>query len=212
MTIQDYIQVTLPTLEGWATAEKCGRMAEVIAATSPKLAVEIGVFGGRALFLIGLAMREAGGGVAWGIDPWTKESALEGENDPENSDWWAKLDLEEIYSKTLSSIVASKLTRECRVIRERSDVAVKMFDDDSVDFLHLDGNHSEAASTTDVRVWAPKLKQHATLVVDDVDWPSVGAALRRIRELGFRVIHDGGTYQILSRFPDVAPLEVGPVK
>jgi hypothetical protein len=43
-------------------------------------------------------------------------------------------------------------------IRETSQYAVKDFKDASVDFVFIDGNHSEEGATRDIELWLPKVK------------------------------------------------------
>lgn len=195
-----YIEERLEKMEGWCTRAKATALAETVLREKPSVAVEIGVFGGRSLFALALAMKENGHGVAWGIDPWTVESALEGDTGPENEDWWKnKVNLEEIYIGFVEAALEFELTFNCRWIRERSEVAVSMWPDKSIDFLHLDSNHSELVSCRDVDLWAPKMAKNAIWAMDDTDWPPQMGALKKIHAHGFSLTVDGGTYQILKR-------------
>jgi hypothetical protein len=49
-----------------------------------------------------------------------------------------------------------------------------------IDILHIDGNHSEWASSTDVVLWLPHLKPQGLLFMDDYDWESTQTAKRLI--------------------------------
>lgn len=163
--------------------------------------MEVGVFGGRSLFAIALAMKEnGGGGATWGIDPWSVEAAVEGDVGFENKDWWMKnVDLEKIYRGFLSDILALELSKHCYFLRERGEVAVELFKDNSIDFFHLDSNHSELVSCRDVGIWRKKLTKNAVWVMDDTDWESQAKAVAMIGDLGFKVVTDGGTYQIFAK-------------
>jgi predicted O-methyltransferase YrrM len=170
----DDISRTLPGLHGWCTIEKAHALAELIWQEQPKLCVEIGVFGGRSLFAIATAVRATEQGFSVGIDPWCVDSVLEGESDPANREWWAKLDMESIFHGAAS--VLAPFIRSCGILRATSQDAAQFFGDGSIDFLHIDGNHSEKVSCRDVGLYMPKLRQGGILVFDDVDWRSTKKA------------------------------------
>ena len=59
-----------PATPGWCTPEKAAAMVEIIADDRPRIVVEIGVFAGRSLGVIGMALRENGVMArAYGLDP-----------------------------------------------------------------------------------------------------------------------------------------------
>ena len=108
-----------------------------------------------------------------GIDPWELEAALEGNIGIENEEWWKNnVNLEDIYRGFIESVMALKLTFSCRWIRARSEHVACIWPDASIDWLHLDSNHSEIVSCRDVALWGPKMAQRATWIMDDTDWPS----------------------------------------
>ncbi len=197
---RDRLLASLPR-EGWCTEEKALMLASKILESNPKVCVEVGVFGGRSLVPQAMALQQDGSkGFIVGIDPWSLDAALEGGIGPLNEDWWKNnVTLEDIYRGCLESILQLKLTFECRIVRARSEQAVRMFDDKSVDWLHLDSNHSELVSCRDVGLWAPKMADKSTWIFDDTDWTSQAVALNRIKDLGFETVHDGESYQILCR-------------
>jgi predicted O-methyltransferase YrrM len=47
-----------------------------------------------------------------------------------------------------------------------------------VDMVHIDANHAEWPSTSDVVNWLPKLKVGGYIVMDDVNWESTQTALK----------------------------------
>ena len=198
-----HIAATVPKMEGWAWIEKANHLATMIIENKPKLVVEIGVFGGRSLIPMGLALRAVGeGGVAWGIDPWMKEAALEGQTDPVNDEWWGKLNLEHL----------PRIHRPCyfgainpgnTVVREKGDRAVKFFDDYSISLLHSDSNHSELISLQEVDLWHRKIAYNGLWVFDDVHWPTQKKAVDTIGQLRFDKIYEttckDGSYAAFRR-------------
>lgn len=46
----------------------------------------------------------------------------------------------------------------------------------SIDFLHIDGVHSEAQALADVTNWSELVVSGGMIVLDDIDWPGVRRA------------------------------------
>lgn len=57
--------------------------------------------------------------------------------------------------------------------------AAKAFDDESVDFVFIDGDHSEESVRSDIEAWLPKVKQGGVIAGHDYtnNWPGVVAAV-----------------------------------
>lgn len=165
---------------GWCSEEKAAAIYELTFAKNPKLCVEIGVFGARSLAITAMALRDAakeGGspGVVWGIDPWTKEAALHHEVDAANRGWWEKVNLDQVREKGLTQLGVDGLWPWTRVIVSKSADAAQLFV--LVDWLHIDGNHNEECSVSDVLLWVPKVRQGGYIWFDDVDWPQTARAI-----------------------------------
>lgn len=197
LAVNSSLEKIIPTLEGWCTVDKAKKLARVIMEKHPKQCVEIGVFAGRSLIAMALALRANNdGGIIHGIDPWCAPAALEGKNSKENEEWWRKIDYDYFYKYTLNKIKEHGVAKHTTVIREKSDVAVRRFDDASLDLVHIDGNHSEQSSTLDVNLWAPKLKSGGIMVMDDTNWATVNKALARLDELGFQLLEDNESWRM----------------
>lgn len=197
--LHDRITRAITPLEGWCTPEKAAVLCDLILARRPGLIVEIGVWGGRSLIAMGIAAQEAGTGMVFGIDPWGAGEALEGDNGEAHNQWWKKIDFERIYSGFVSAVEANDLLSWCRWVRASSEDSKKMFAQQSINFLHLDSNHSEFCSCRDVASWMPKLSLNAIFVIDDTDWPTQIKAIQAIRDSGFKEIHDGKTFLVFER-------------
>jgi hypothetical protein len=182
-------------LAGWCSQDRANMLIDLILNHQPKVCVEIGVFGGRSLIAMGMALRHLEhGGYVTGIDPWSKEAACEGENE-HNVDWWSnKCPLEQIYSDFIQNIVNLKLTYECRWIRAKAEEVVALYPDESINALSLDGNHSELASTREVAMWLPKMAPQSCLILDDTDWVTQAKAIQMIRDAGFVALKDTGKW------------------
>lgn len=167
-------------LEGWCSAEKARAMVELILEHRPAVSVEIGVFGGKSLVAQALAHKHIEHGHVYGIDPWTAGDALHGVQEKENIDWWRNLDYERIYRGCLEAVLHYDVNKYCTIVRTTSDRACPMFD--YIDILHIDGNHSEEASTLDVFLYLPKVRIGGFVWFDDVDWFSTKNAVRLVEE------------------------------
>ena len=55
--------------------------------------------------------------------------------------------------------------------------AANMFEDESIDFMFIDGDHSTEAVLRDIEIWLPKVKTGGILAGDDIDWASVKQAV-----------------------------------
>lgn len=196
---QDQLNQIIKPLEGWCTEEKAWRLVDLVRERSPKVIVESGVFGGKSLIPLALAAREVGS-IAYGIDPWRKDAALEGnEADDAHNDWWSKLDMPAIYRGFVEAVHREGLLENLTWFREKGERACRFFDDGEIDFFHLDSNHSEEVSLREVEMWHPKLAQSCIWIMDDVGWPTQQKAVERIKSLGFVEKFNDGNYAIFER-------------
>ncbi len=184
-------------LPGWCSPEKAEALASMVLALKPTLAVEIGVFGGRSLQAIALAMQHVGRGRIIGIDPWSTHASLEGMADEANRAWWSHLDHEQIYQTCINGLSASTADRVTEIIRMKSDDVEPM---EFIDLLHVDGSHEETAYRDTVRFGA-KVRVGGLFVADDLDWSS-GAPRRGAQWLldnGFMQLYPLGTGAVFQR-------------
>jgi FkbM family methyltransferase len=187
-----------PTLAGWCTPDKARHIARVLVENKCETYVEIGVFGGRSLIAAALAFEHQGAGVAVGIDPWSNEAATEGSLAREDAEWWRGVDLEQVYQGFVRGVLDHGLTPHCRWLRETGEVGSRLFADDSIDCLHIDGNHSEESSCKDVGLWLPKVKDGGWVFFDDFDWPTTLKA-RRMMEEECDLLFTDGRYALYRR-------------
>ena len=193
------VERAIPPLHGWTSVDKGARMAELVVIAGSRRSVELGVFGGRGTISLAIGHEARGEGEVLAVDPWERAASLEGENAPENDDWWGRLDHDEIFRSFVQALADTGAGRWCRVLRERSADAVRRVADGSVDVLHQDSNHSEAISTAEVEQWTPKIAPGGLWIADDTDWATTQRAQARLAELGFEVVEDRVSWKVCRR-------------
>jgi hypothetical protein len=65
--------------------------------------------------------------------------------------------------------LTSKFGDRVEMLRTLSVEAAKQFEDNSLDFVYIDGNHMYYAVMEDLTVWFPKIKAGGILAGDDVE-------------------------------------------
>lgn len=204
--IERYLRDVVPTMQGWMEPQTKGRaLARHVLDTRPIWAVEIGVFAGRSLITIALAMKHNGVGIVSGIDPWTKEESTKGfEDDPPNRDWWAKIDHSIFLNQTKDSIEQMDVSYHVALTVATSEEALRrtkeVLSSDSpvrIDLLHIDGNHSQESALFDVNGWCPLVQPGCQVWLDDKSWVSTKPAQERILDFCdlIEVISDCGIYR-----------------
>jgi predicted O-methyltransferase YrrM len=179
--IEEAIMKYLPHQEGWTTPERGCEMAEHILETKAQVCVDIGVFAGRSTVAMGMAARELITSHVYGIDPWKIDSAIEGDNVEENAKWWKeRANLQEMHWQTMFVLWAHRLDQWVTIIRNASQYVHQLFP--VIDFINIDGNHTESASCRDVELYLPRLRSGSFLMFDDSDWGSTQKALKMIEE------------------------------
>lgn len=190
--VDAFIDRDLESLPGWCTPEKGKRMAALCRGAS--LCVELGVFGGRGLTAMALALRDQGFGRADGVDPYTPAASLEGTNDVQNDCWWASLDYEAVAQ--VAQTAADGLAPYARLVRMLSRDAVRAYVDGTVDVIHQDSNHAEEITCEEVSLWIPKMRTDSYWIFDDTNWPSTQRAQAMLVERGFCELEDHATWKV----------------
>ena len=184
------------------TPAKARRTARLVIASGPEpRCVELGVFGGRGVIAMGLAVKYGLGcrGTVEGIDPFSAAASLEGTQVAENADWWGKVDYPMILQSAREGIARLGLNEIVRLILERSQDVVDAYPEQSIDVLHHDSNHSEEISCYEVATWSPKMKPGGFWVFDDVDWDSTKLAQSRlIAHHGFALLESHKSWAVFQ--------------
>jgi glycosyltransferase involved in cell wall biosynthesis len=146
--------------------------------------VEIGVYRGAFLLPAAVVLQAARAGRALGIDPYSPEHAAQSELESvhpgladEVEQWLVSTDWDQLHRDVVESIAAAGLADVCAIDRRPSAEAAGDIPDESVDVLHLDGNHDRRHVEEDLDLYLPKLRDGRFLIVDDLSWPAVSAAV-----------------------------------
>lgn len=108
-----------------------------------KRGVEIGVYEAKFTEVLAKSGLEI-----YGVDPWR------------NYDDYDNLRNKEVMDNQYEK-VKEKLGKydNCKIIRETSMEALSHFDDDSIDFVYIDGNHWYKFVTEDIYEWSKKVRE-----------------------------------------------------
>lgn len=165
--LKQSVNYMMNQLDGWCTYEKAAILIDFILQLKPRVIVEIGVFGGKSLLPMALAQKTLGFGKTYGIDPWDAKASVEGLIADAHKQWWQTVDHSLILKKLVNMTHLYQLENQIELIRSTSMQAPSIFD---IDFLHIDGNHSENSSLFDVEKWVPLVKSGGIIIFDDLDW------------------------------------------
>jgi predicted O-methyltransferase YrrM len=161
------------SLQGWCTPEKARRMMDLIYEIKPEVCIEIGVFGGSSIYPTASALKFINRGRVYAIDPWMNSYCLDGYTDDNpNYQWWSRIDLNHIYHEFVNMLNYFQLTPYCTIMRMTGLLALDHFADESIDILHIDGNHTPDIALSDAEMYLPKVKKGGYIWLDDVNWPT----------------------------------------
>jgi hypothetical protein len=192
------IEEMTPRLHGWCSVPKAQILASAVIALRPKICVEIGVWGGRSLFPMALAMKELGRGAVIGIDPWQAEASVVGQvNEADRKYWGHQPNHDLVYADFMGRIEPLGLTNILRVLRKKSD---EVEPPEEIGILHIDGNHSDQA-VKDVERFATKCPVGALCFMDDIGWSGGGVqrAVARLEAMGWRFLYNVDTSAVYQR-------------
>lgn len=105
----------------------------------------------------------------YGVDPWVKY--------PGYNDYRLKATFEKMYNRTITQ---TRNYDNYKIIRKFSVEAAKDFEDESVDFVYLDGNHSGKSVLEDLETWFPKMRAGGIMAGHDFSgrFPDLRRAVR----------------------------------
>jgi len=179
------LELLLKDVEGWCTLHKAEKLAELAAAPSVRIAVEVGVYGGKSLIPVAAALKAKGFGCIYGIEPWDNDVAVETFTSEDNDKWWKAVDLVAIKRGFLQKVVAEKLEGQIKLLEIPSDSAITVFQGarfyGKIDLLHIDGSHSFEQSVFDASFWLRICAKGAFIVLDDINWTSVAVAFEFLK-------------------------------
>jgi hypothetical protein len=207
---QDRIDQVVNTLEGWSSTKQCQTLYNLVIQSKAKVSIDCGVFGGRSLFAMALAHKTLNQGKCFGIDPWSVEACLEGENPDGNDEWWANnVDFKMIFTGVLEMLIKEDLTEYSNILRFKSEEVCHLFN--RIDVIFIDGNHSEELSCRDVANFAPLVVSGGFIMFDDIKWKETAKAQDLILNYGFMEIIScedpiDGYWKVYQKMPDTTKI------
>lgn len=100
------------------------------------------------------------------VDPW-RPFDFDGDSVYDTS--LARMDRR--YRNVCRRFRAERRAGQLRILRLASVEAARYFDDESVDWVYVDGDHREAAVRADITHYWPKLSPSGLMVFDDYQYP-----------------------------------------
>lgn len=169
---------------GVCTAPRCNAIRECVLQSNAQLCVEIGVWKGSSLMCFAEALEVTGGRVI-GIDPYLMDAARNkvGNKKVERLIYKVLIAdqsvLDSVHDRLARTIHDYGLERTITLVRERSEKYCVHIEPESVDVLHIDGNHDEECVSQDIKRYLPLVKPGGYVVMDDVRWPPVASAIEK---------------------------------
>lgn len=96
----------------------------------------------------------------------------------------------------LFNVVSSNIKKyqgRASLLREKSWLAAKQFQDGALDLVYIDGDHTYEGVAKDLAAWYPKVRKGGIICGDDIGWPGVKKAVDEF------FIKLNKEYQIISK-------------
>lgn len=129
---------------------------------------EIGVLKGRTFFNL---LKECPELSMIGVDQWRHIPYRE----DENAETYAHFDMGTMYKSVCTQ--AKKYGDRAKILRGDSVEMSHYVADESLDFVFIDADHTEAGFRRDLLAWAPKVKPTGAVFGHDWGWPTVQSVL-----------------------------------
>lgn len=126
--------------------------------------VEIGVFKGD---FSDLTLRVAQPKTLHLIDPWISSVVAEHRGALYSQEQRSQKDMDEIFANVKSRFASQIESRRVIIHRQPSAVAMELFADELLDFVYIDGDHSERAVAVDLDLAFRKVKSGGLISGDD---------------------------------------------
>jgi predicted O-methyltransferase YrrM len=171
---------------GWCTDEKRNLIHNLIKTTHSKVCVEIGVYKGSSLFSFAEVLEKIEGKII-GIDPWSFEMSkndIPFWNQSQKEYFYNELlkgqeTFDSIYKNVCDIIESNDLSKTISIVREPSQDSFIRFEKESIDVLHIDGNHNEMNVSRDILLYLPLVKKGGYIIMDDSNWKSVRNSINK---------------------------------
>ena len=184
---------------GWCHDEKRNFIHTLVNLTLSKICVEIGVYKGSSLFSFAEVLEKNGGTIV-GIDPWSYEMSKnelwdkDYENYMYNELLKGQETFDKIYCNVCELIQNNGLSKTISVIKKPSQDAFIGFDIESIDILHIDGNHNEMNVSRDILLYLPLVKKNGYIIMDDSNWDGVNKGINKFLIPNCELVQDFGSF------------------
>jgi predicted O-methyltransferase YrrM len=191
---------------GWCIDEKRNLIHNLIKTTHSKVCVEIGVYKGSSLFSFAEVLEKIEGKII-GIDPWSFEMSKNeipfwDKNQEEffyNELLKGQETFDSIYKNVCEIIENNDLSKTITIIREPSEDSFIHFEKESIDVLHIDGNHNEMNVSRDILLYLPLVKKGGYIIMDDSSWDSVRNSINKFLTPHCELVGDFGEYSYYKK-------------
>jgi hypothetical protein len=156
-------------LEGWSNFQSIYQDAVDRAPAQGAVFVEMGVALGRSAFMMAQMIAASKKSISfYAIDLWDVVPAKQ----------WQRF-ADDFFGEFLEGAVkhARHLLKHVRILRLDSVAAARAFDDASIDFCFIDGDHWYDPVRRDVLTWLPKMKPGGIIAGHDYDQPHLKRAV-----------------------------------
>ena len=133
-----------------------------------RVGVEVGVCAGRTTEAMLAALPNL---QLIGVDPWVPYSEV-----ARDGTWHTD-------NQALAEQVRERYPDRLRFIREPSLVAVREFEDASLDFVFIDGDHRYEPCLADIEAWTPKVRPGGMVIGHDFNHPRWTGVTQAVREV-----------------------------
>lgn len=156
---------------------------ELIGRLRPRITVELGTYSGSSFAAFCQAIEASGcGGHCYGIDLWEGDIHM------------GRFD--ETLFNEINGYVTATHPATATLVRKDFNEAVALFEDGSVDLLHIDGTHTFEAVSNDFNTWLPKLSDRSVVMFHDINVTVQNAGAAALR-FGVRKFFDS----VKARYP-----------
>jgi predicted O-methyltransferase YrrM len=177
-----------------------------------KLCVEIGVFKGSSLMYFIESLVETNGKVI-GIDPYLLDSFKNDIPDIKSKELiydvlFTKQEiLDKIYDELYETIHNNNLTSHVNLIRDTSENISKQFKKQSIDVIHIDGNHDEVNVSNDIKLYLPLIKDGGVIIMDDINWIGVRNSIDKYLKNHCILLESYSTFAVYKKINKLSKIE-----
>lgn len=150
--------------DGWFNFEKV--YLDMVNRFDDAVFVEIGCWEGKSTYCMAEKIKNSGKSIKfYAVDIWEPYQQVD-------MTWSANFD------KFLKNV--QPVQEHISIIKQSSVEASKTFDDNSIDFIFIDGNHQYESVKADIQAWLPKLKRTGCIAGHDLEWDDVKRAVKEL--------------------------------